>query len=319
MNTIFLTPKYYVFSFHFKIKLFYIRKIRSLTIRNIKTYILRQGDCIELMKNLPDKSIDMILCDLPYGTTACKWDTIILFDKLWEQYNRIIKDNGAIVLFGSQPFTSLLINSNIKHFKHEWIWEKQKAANFMSAKYAPLKYHEEIIVFSGNSNKVSYNPIKYKVLEFKDIENLDKNELKKIFDTRDYDRYGKVDKRKTVNDVVNPKDSHYGSMKVKVRNKDDGYRYPKSVLKINKSINKNVHPTQKPVALLKYLIKTYTNEDMLVLDNCMGSGSTGIACLNTNRKFIGFELDKEYFEIAKKRIEDRSKELEEKIKVGNEK
>ena len=167
----------------------------------------------------------MILCDLPYGTTACKWDTIILFDKLWEQYNRIIKDNGAIVLFGSQPFTSLLINSNIKHFKHEWIWEKQKAANFMSAKYAPLKYHEEIIVFSGNSNKVSYNPIKYKVLEFKDIENLDKNELKKIFDTRDYDRYGKVDKRKTVNDVVNPKDSHYGALKLKELGVDKIYAY----------------------------------------------------------------------------------------------
>lgn len=261
---------------------------------------LRQGDCLELMKDIPDKSIDMILCDLPYGTTACKWDNIIPFEPLWEQYNRIIKDNGVIVLFGSQPFTSMLISSNIKNFKYEWIWEKQKASNFMSAKHQPLKYHENICVFSNGTH--NYYPQKYKVLEFEEIKQMTDKELKKVFESRDYDRFGKVDKRKTVNDCINPKDSHYGSMNVKIRNADDGYRFPKSVLKINKSINKNVHPTQKPVALLEYLIRTYTNENEVVLDNCMGSGSTGVACVNTNRNFIGIELDPNYFEIAKERI-----------------
>lgn len=269
---------------------------------------LLQGDCLKLMQDIPDKSIDMILCDLPYGTTACKWDNIIPFDKLWEQYNRIIKNNCAIVLFGSQPFTSNLIHSNINNFKHEWIWEKQKSANFMSAKYQPLKYHENILVFS-NGGKVNYYPQKYQVLEFDEIKNMDNKQLKLLFETRDYDRYGKVDRRKNVNDCINPKDSHYGKMAVKIRNADDGTRYPKSVLKINKSINKNVHPTQKPTNLLEYLINTYTKENDLVLDNCMGSGSCGVACLNTNRNFIGMELDKNYFNIAKERIEQRLEEL----------
>ena len=269
---------------------------------------LLQGDCLELMKKIPDKSIDMILCDLPYGTTACKWDNIIPFDKLWEQYNRIIKNNCAIVLFGSQPFTSNLIHSNINNFKHEWIWEKQKSANFMSAKYQPLKYHENILVF-GNNGKVNYYPQKYNVLEFDEIKQMNDKQLKHLFDTRDYDRYGKIDRRKTINDCINPKDSHYGKISVKIRNADNGTRYPKSVIKINKSINKNVHSTQKPTELLEYLIKTYSKEDDLVLDNCMGSGSTGIACLNTKRNFVGMELDENYFNIAKERIEHRLEEL----------
>lgn len=263
-------------------------------------YLLKQGDCLELMKSIPDKSIDMILCDLPYGMTSCKWDSVIPFDLLWEQYERIIKDNRAIVLFGSQPFTSELIHSNIRNFKYEWIWEKQKASNFMSAKNQPLKYHENICVFSYG--KHIYNPQKYKVLELDEIMTYSKKQMKYMLETRDYDRFGKIDKRKT---VLNPKTNkdHLGNSIIRTRNADDGTRFPKSVIKINKSINKNVHPTQKPVALLEYLIKTYTNENEVVLDNCMGSGSTGIACLNTNRKFIGFELDEKYFEIAKNRIE----------------
>ncbi len=261
---------------------------------------LRQGDCLELMKDIPNSSIDLILCDLPYGTTSCKWDIVIPFDKLWEQYNRIIKDNGAIVLFGSQPFTSGLIMSNIKNFKYEWIWEKQKASNFMGAKYQPLKYHENICVFSKSTH--NYYPQKYKVLEFEEIKQMNSKELKQVFETRDYDRFGKVDRRKTINNPKTNKE-HIGNKITRIRNVDDGYRYPKSVLKINKEINTNLHPTQKPIALLEYLIKTYTNEGDVVLDNCMGSGSTGVASVNTNRNFIGIELDEKYFNIAKERIE----------------
>lgn len=260
---------------------------------------LRLGDCLEVMKDIPDKSIDMILCDLPYGTTACKWDNIIPFEPLWEQYNRIIKDNGAIVLFGSQPFTSKLILSNINNFKYEWIWEKQKASNFMGAKYQPLKYHENICVFSKSTH--NYYPQRYKVLEFEEIKQMSDKELKQIFETRDYDRFGKVDRRKTINNPKTNKE-HIGNKITRTRSADDGYRYPKSVLKINKEINTNLHPTQKPVALLEYLIKTYTNEGETVLDNCMGSGTTGVACKNLNRNFIGIEIDEKYFNIAKERI-----------------
>lgn len=267
---------------------------------------IKQGDCLELMKEIPTGSVDMILCDLPYGITACKWDRTIPFEPLWEQYKRIIKDNGAILLFGSQPFTTTLISSNLKDFRYEWIWEKQAPSNFWGAKYAPLKYHENICVFS--KGKHNYYPQKYKVLEFEDIEKMNNRQLKNLFKTRDYDRFGKVDRRKTVNNRWQNKETHLGTY-LKVRSVDDGYRFPKSVLKINKSINKNVHPTQKPVALLEYLIKTYTNEGDIVLDNCMGSGSTGVACINTNRSFIGYELDEKYFEIAKKRLETAKMQL----------
>ena len=241
-----------------------------------------QGDCLELMKEIDDNSVDMILCDLPYGTTACKWDTIIPFNKLWEQYKRIIKKNGAIVLTASQPFTSALVMSNPKMFKHEWIWEKQKASNFMSFKYSPAKYHENVLIFC--KEKPRFFPIKWKIAE----------ELR--------------DKRKTVNNPVTNKDCHLGSIK-RVRKADDGYRYPKSILTINKSINKNIHPTQKPVKLFEYLIKTYSNENDLVLDNCLGSGTTAVACLNLNRNFIGMELDKGYFEVAFKRIVEHKNNL----------
>lgn len=265
---------------------------------NIK---LLQGDCLELMKDIPDNSIDMILADLPYGTTTCKWDIIIPFEPLWEQYHRVIKDDGAIVLFGSQPFTSKLIVSNIENFKYEWIWEKQKASNFMGAKYQPLKYHENILVFSKNTH--NFYPQKYRVLELEEIMDMDKKELKELFESRKYDRFGAVDKRKNVRNPKTNKEM-LGNKIQRVRKVDDGYRYPKSVIKINKKVNGNVHPTQKPVKLLEYLIKTYTNEGEVVLDNTMGSGSTGVACLNTNRNFIGIELDENYFNIAKKRIEE---------------
>ena len=237
---------------------------------------LIKGDCLVEMQNIPDKSIDAIICDLPYGTTACKWDSIIPFDLLWKEYERIIKPNCGIVLTASNPFTSALVMSNPKLFKHEWIWEKQKAANFMGMKYAPAKYHENIVVFSNGKPK--YNPIMWKISE------------------------DKRDKRKTVNHCLDPKESHYGNMKVKIRKEDDGSRYPKSILKINKSINGNLHPTEKPIDLMEYLIKTYTNEGDTVLDNTFGSCSTGIACLNTNRKFIGIEMDDNYFSIGVERI-----------------
>lgn len=260
-------------------------------------------DCLEGMKRIPDKSVDMILCDLPYGTTACAWDTIIPFEQLWEQYERVVKDNGAIVLTASQPFTSALVMSKPKLFKHEWIWEKQKASNFMAAKYSPLKYHESILVFG--KGRVNYNPQKYKVLEIEELISKTKKELEQIMKNREYDRFGKVDRRKVVNDPTTNK-QHLGNRVVRTRNSDTGYRNPKSVLKINKSINKNIHPTQKPVPLFEYLIKTYTTEGETVLDNCMGSGTTAIACINTDRNYIGFELDKTYYEKSLERIKNHT-------------
>ena len=241
------------------------------------------GDCLVKMKDIPDKSIDMILCDLPYGTTACKWDTIIPFEPLWEQYKRIIKDNGAIVLTASQPFTTKLINSNIELFKYEWIWEKSRTVGFLNAKNAPLKKHENVLVFSKgktancNKNNMIYNP------------------------------QGLIEINKVNKSVKQSDDTVVGNRPS--RNKDYIAKYtgyPTSIIKFNNE-NKQIHPTQKPVKLFEYLIKTYTNEDEIVLDNCMGSGSTGVACVNTNRKFIGIELDKNYFQIAIKRINEAFK------------
>ena len=256
---------------------------------------LRQGDCLELMKDIPDKSIDMILCDLPYGTTACKWDVVIPFDKLWEQYNRIIKENGAIVLFGSQPFTSQLILSNIKMFREELIWLKNKSGSGLQAKQKHIKIHENILVFSKNG-KYTYNPQKWRV---------DKKEF--------------LTQRKTFNEIE-VGNNIYSKM-IKKQKADDGTRNPISIVSCrvpftpsknkiyeDKTVDLRVHPTQKPVKLLEYLIKTYTNEGETVLDNCMGSGSCGVACLNTNRSFIGIELSEEYYYIAKERIEKISLE-----------
>lgn len=236
---------------------------------------LKQGDCLELMKDIPDKSIDMILCDLPYGTTACKWDNIIPFEPLWKQYNRIIKDNGAIVLFGREPFTSKLITSNIKNYKHKWVWNKKQSGSFANAKYMPLQIDEDIVVFC--SGRVNYYPI------------MRKGKMRK--------KGGSKKKLQTMEGLKNEYFSY-----------NDIY-YPINIIEFANCKNKSerVHPTQKPVALLEYLIKTYTNENETVLDNCMGSGSTGVACINTNRNFIGIELDEDYFNIAKDRIENAEK------------
>jgi len=233
------------------------------------------GDCLEVMKDIDDESIDMILCDLPYGTTACKWDTVIPFEPLWEQYKRIIKDNGAIVLTASQPFTSALVMSNIKMFKYEWVWDKTVGANIMQAKYQPMKIHENILVFC--KTKLNYYPIK----TIKDPKNV-RPIMEKGF-SNTYNTEVKNDKCDYVN------------------------KFPVTIIKESSRANecnpvKRLHPTQKPVALFEYLIKTYTNEGDLVLDNCAGSGTTGVACKNLNRNFILIEKESEYIDIINKRL-----------------
>lgn len=227
-------------------------------------------ECLEGMKKIKDKSIDMILCDLPYGTTACKWDTIIPFDSLWEQYERVIKDNGAILLTGSQPFTSKLVASNEKLFKYELIWEKTIATNFMLVKKQPAKKHENILVFY--KKQPVYNP---------------QMEMGKPYSDK---------ARKRTVGVHGDKET----IKKPIENK--GTRYPSSVQKFSNGNNKTFHPTQKPLDLFEYLIKTYTNEGDVVLDNCMGSGTTAVACINTNRNYIGFELEKDYYSLSLERI-----------------
>ena len=231
---------------------------------------LYNGDCLELMKNIPDGSVDLVLTDPPYGTTACKWDTVIPFEPMWEQLNRIIKPNGAICLFGSEPFSSALRMSNIKNFKYDWIWNKKKGGNPLLSKIQPIKITENISVFG--KNKVNYYPI---MTERDKPKRRGKNTGKKS---------------ETTNNVW-------------VENKTYTHLYPKNIIEFSNASQKGkLHPTQKPIALLEYLIKTYTNEGETVLDFTMGSGSTGVACVNTNRRFIGIELDAGYFEIAQKRI-----------------
>ena len=240
---------------------------------------LIKGDCLIEMQNIPDKSIDMICADLPYGTTACKWDVVIPFEPLWAQYKRIIKDNGAIVLFGSQPFTSALVMSNPKWFKYEIIWSKTMASNFALAKKQPFKKHENVCVFY--LKQPTYNPQMEKGEPYKD------------------------------NRCSGSRNASMGTSKDVIRLPIDnqGDRFPSSVKLFSNGNNRNVHPTQKPVALLEYLIKTYTNECETVLDNTMGSGSTGVAAVNTKRNFIGIEMDETYFEIAKNRIADAKPDL----------
>lgn len=229
-----------------------------------------QGDCLELMKDIPDGSVDMILADLPYGTTACKWDAVIPFEPLWEQYERVIKDNGAIVLFGSQPFTSALIMSNPRWFKYSWVWDKVKPSGFQIAKYRPMMRHEDVLVFG--KGRINYYPIM-----------TEREKVKK----------SKVYKRSDSSPLAN----NDGKERVYT------HKYPQSILTYSNANQRGkIHPTQKPVALFEYLIKTYTNEGETVLDNCMGSGTTGVACKNLNRNFIGIELDEGYFKIAKERI-----------------
>ncbi len=235
------------------------------------TIKLLQGNCLELMKGIPDGSIDLILCDLPYGTTACKWDTIIPFEPLWAHYKRIAKSNAAIVLTASQPFTSAMVMSNINWFKYCWVWDKvNRPTGHLNAKKQPLRETEDVVVFYAG--QPTYNP--------------------QMFDGEPYTATG------------SQKSDCYGSQKT-TTTICTGKRYPRNVLKIEadeRGTVGRIHPTQKPVALMEYLIKTYTNEGNLVLDNCMGSGTTGVACKNLNRSFIGIELDAKYFEIARNRI-----------------
>ena len=246
------------------------------------------GDCLTEMPKIADKSIDMILCDLPYGTTACAWDTIIPFEPLWEQYKRIIKDNRAIVLIASQPFTSALVMSNIKMFKYEWIWEKAVGSNFATLKYQPMKEHENILVFGKETLK--YNP------QMQPRKGSGK------------ERSAYTYKSNTISgDAIRNLKTNRSGEKY-----DENKRNPSSVQYFNnREKDRGIHPTQKPVALFEYLIKTYTNEGDLVLDNCAGSGTTGVACKNTNRNYILIEIEKKYCDIARKRLANVPEKLEE--------
>lgn len=241
---------------------------------------LIQGDCLEKMKDIPDGSIDLVLTDPPYGTTACKWDTCIPFEPMWEQLKRITKKNGAIVLFGSQPFTSALVMSNPKMFKYEWVWDKVVGSNFVQAKKQPLRVCEYALVFY--EKQPTYNPIMTK---------------------RKKESERKRGKSKLENNRIN-------GLKQIITDTAGKLKYPTNKIEINRLENEMnskyvIHPTQKPVALMEYLIKTYTNEGETVLDFTMGSGTTGVACKNLNRNFIGIELDAEYFKIAEKRINEK--------------
>ena len=237
-------------------------------------YKLYNGDCLKVMDKLIEEgvTVDCILTDPPYGTTACKWDTVIPFDEMWERLNKLIKPNGAIVLFGSEPFSSALRMSNIKNYKYDWIWEKEQGVNQFLAKKQPLRKTENVSVFY--KKQATYNPQTITKAPY------------------------------IANRVIGCE--LFGKPK-KIITKSDGERYPVNILKYNRELKDRFHPTQKPIDLLEYLIKTYTNEKELVLDFTMGSGSTGVACMNTNRKFIGIELDENYFNIAKQRIEEASR------------
>ena len=240
------------------------------TVEQIGNAKLICGDCLEVMKAIPDGVVDMILCDLPYGTTACKWDTVIPFEPLWEQYKRVIKPNGAIVLFGQTPFDKVLGCSNLEWLRYEWIWRKHQGTNPMMAKKAPMKCHENILVFYNK--QPTYNP--------------------QMWYSTPYNGFSGDKKLGEV----------YGdATKSLHRDNPEGSRYPLSVQEFTGS-KIGSHPTQKPVALCEYLIRTYTNEGEIVLDNTMGSGTTGVACANTGRRFIGIEQDAKYYEIAKQRI-----------------
>lgn len=240
------------------------------------------GDCLQIMKDIPNKSIDMVLCDLPYGTTKNHWDSIIPLDKLWAQYERVIKPYGAIVLFSQQPFTSILVMSNPKMFKYEWIWEKENATGFLNANHAPLKIHENILVFgkgatspTKKSVSMTYNPQKTKGKPYTAVQDYSGNNYSP-----------------TVGNVT----------------VSDGMRFPTDILRFQRDKEK-YHSTQKPVDLLRYLIRTYTNDNALVLDNCCGSGSTCVAAIREKRNFIGIELNDKYFDIASNRINNEKRQL----------
>ena len=310
------------------------------------------GDCLERVKEIPDGSVDMILCDLPYGTTACKWDSIIPLDKLWGEYLRVAKPHAAIVLTASQPFTTVLISSNMQMFRYSWVWEKEQGVNFLSAKRQPLKVHEDVVIFyqdlaEQRGAAPEYSPLreyfqserKKSGLSLKQIHALLGNHMashyftngvqfcipsecnylklqstgafqRSYYDIRaEYEALGASIRAVTYNPqmtVGKPYISGKGDSGevtgsvTKVQTANEGTRYPRSIQVINRETG--LHPTQKPVALMEYMVKTYSNEGDLVLDNCMGSGTTGVACKNTNRKFIGIEMDPTYYGIACGRI-----------------
>ena len=252
---------------------------------------LIHGDCLEKMKDIPDKSIDMILCDLPYGTTACKWDVVIPFEPLWKGYKRIIKDRGCIALFGSEPFSSHLRLSNIKEYKYDWIWKKNKSTDYINCKYKPMKNIEIITVFSNNPT--TFTKTGNSMLYFP-------QNLKKLKEPKNQKRTGKS-KQLTFHSATNKKSIQHFT------------NYPTIILSYKIATN-TLHPTQKPVKLLEYLIETYTNEKDTILDFTMGSGTTGVACKNLNRNFIGIELDENYYNIAKERIENTQGSLFDEVK-----
>ena len=245
-----------------------------------------QGDCLEVMQDIPDKSIDMILCDLPYGTTACSWDIVIDFDLLWSQYKRIAKDNACICLFGSQPFTTDLINSNREWYKYLWYWNKIMISGALLAKKQPLRIIEEICIFYKKQYK--YNPL---------LEKLPKSHIRKN------------------NIVLHRKsevyDNNFSAKRHEYRKIPIDMRYPFNLIKFSKRGNKkySLHPSEKPVALFEYLIKTYTDENDIVLDNCIGSGTTAVACIKTGRKYIGIEKEKKYCDICNKRIREAKESI----------
>lgn len=257
----------------------------------MKLDIIYNEDCLEGMKTLPDKSIDMILCDLPYGTTACEWDTIIPLEPLWQQYKRIIKDDRVIILMASQPFTSSLVMSNLGMFKYEWIWNKSTSAGFIHAKNMPLKRHENILVFSVS--KIAHKSL---------------SKRRMIYNPQGLVRVNKLHKRpytfaSSGLTIIGDRPSHRKEFNVEYEN------YPISILDFKEGNNNHIHPTQKPIALFEYLIKTYSNKGDMVLDNCMGSGTTAIACKRLNRHYIGFEINPEYCKVAEKRLENLQLEL----------
>jgi len=246
------------------------------------------GDCLELMKDIPNGSIDMILCDLPYGTTQNKWDVIIPLDKLWEEYERIIKDNGMICLTSAEPFTSTLITSNKKLFKYDLIWDKKLSSGFLNAKRMPLRRHEQILCF-------------YKKLPIYNPEMVTRGKVRK----------------KGITTETGKHTSNYGKFENSVVENNE--YYPTSIIEVSNANRKDkLHPTEKPIELFEYLIKTYTNEGDLVLDNTAGSGTTAIACLNTNRQFIVMEKEQKYYDIILKRVGDFNKKFETQTLFGNE-
>lgn len=243
------------------------------------------GDCVDLLVELEDRSVDLILCDLPYGTTACKWDSTIPFETLWAEYSRVAKPNAPIVLTAVQPFTSALVMSNPKWFKHEWIWHKSKCGSAFTAKHRPLAKHESVLVFSNGGGSPTYNP-----------------QMKE----------GKPYKRTRGAHRVNNHGTGLGKAVIETVN--TGFRYPETVVPFQQKWRRQdqVHPTQKPVELMEYLVLTYSNSGDTVLDNCMGSGTTGVACMNTGRNFVGMEKESPYYEIAKDRIRAAKKANREK-------